>query len=134
MISPHAALIHTMVLVAASDQDMTDAETSTIGEIIRNLPVFHGYDFAQLSVDARACVELLRDSDGLDRILKQINKALPAKLHETAYALACDVAAADGKVSQEEARLLELLRFGLGIGRLPAAAIERGARARHMTI
>ena len=40
MISPHAALIHTMVLVAASDQEMTDAETSTIGDIMRNLPVF----------------------------------------------------------------------------------------------
>ena len=75
MISPHAALIHTMVLVAASDQDMTDAETSTIGEIIRNLPVFHGYDFKQLSTDARACVELLRDNDGLDRILQQISEA-----------------------------------------------------------
>ena len=42
MISPHAALVSTMVLVAASDQDMTDAEISTIGDIIRNLPVFHG--------------------------------------------------------------------------------------------
>jgi len=134
MISPHAALIHTMVLVAAADQNMTDAETSTIGDIIRNLPVFRGYDFERLSADARSCVELLRDSDGLDRILKQINKALPAKLHETAYALACDVAAADGRVSQEEARLLQLIRDHLAIGRLPAAAIERGARARHLTL
>ena len=134
MISPHAALIHTMVLVAAADQDMTDAETSTIGDIMRNLPVFHGYDLEQLSVDARACVELLRDNDGLDRILRQISDALPAKLHETAYALACDVAASDGKVGQEESRVLELIRYRLDIGRLPAAAIERGARARYMAL
>ena len=134
MISPHAALIHTMVLVAASDQDMTDAETSTIGDIMRNLPVFHGYDLAQLSADARACVELLRDNDGLDRILRQIRDALPVKLHETAYALACDVAAADGNVTQEEARLLEMIRHQLSIERLAAAAIERGARARHQTL
>ena len=134
MISPHAALIHTMVLVAAADQNMTDAETSTIGDIMRNLPVFHGYDFEQLAVDARACVELLRDSDGLDRILRQIRNALPAKLHETAYALACDVAAADGNVTQEEARLLEMIRHELSIERLAAAAIERAARARHQTL
>jgi hypothetical protein len=44
------------------------------------------------------------------------------------------VAAADGKVSQEEARLLDLIRYSLTIGKLPAAAIERGARARHLTV
>jgi len=57
---------------------------------------------------------------------------LPEKLRETAYALACDVAAADGKVTQEESRFLEMIRFRLNIGRLPAAAIERGSRARYM--
>ena len=134
MISPHAALIHTMVLVAATDQEMTDAETSTIGDIMRNLPAFHGYDFDQLAQDARSCVELLGQADGLDRILDRIKRALPPKLHETAYALACDVAAADGHVSQEEARLLELIRDHLQIERLAAAAIERGARARHQTL
>jgi len=51
-------------------------------------------------------------------------------LRETAYALACDVAAADGRVSQEEMRLLTLIRHGLPVGRLPTAAIQRGARAR----
>jgi hypothetical protein len=30
--------------------------------------------------------------------------------------------------------LLELIRDTLEIGRLPAAAIERGARARHLTL
>jgi hypothetical protein len=55
-------------------------------------------------------------------------------LRETAYALACDVVAADGRATQEELRLLELLRHRLEVGRLPAAAIERGARARHRRI
>ena len=42
--------------------------------------------------------------------------------------------AADGKASQEELRFLELLRHRLEVGRLPAAAIERAARARHQTL
>jgi len=46
--------------------------------------------------------------------------------------VALDVAAADGAASQEELRLLEMLRYRLAVGRLPAAAIERGARARYM--
>ena len=66
--------------------------------------------------------------------LKKISEALPEKLRETAYALACDVAAADSQMTAEEARLLDLIRFELKIGKLVAAAIERGARARHLTV
>ena len=55
-------------------------------------------------------------------------------LHETVYALACDIAAADGKVEIEEMRLLEMFRYVLGVERLAAAAIERGSRARHMRL
>ena len=62
------------------------------------------------------------------------DKSLPEKLRETAYALACDVAAADGTIAQEELRLLEIIRHELRVGRLPAAAIERGARARHTVL
>jgi hypothetical protein len=51
-------------------------------------------------------------------------------MRETAYALACDIVAADGNASQEELRVLELLRHRMEMERLVAAAIERGARAR----
>jgi hypothetical protein len=43
------------------------------------------------------------------------------------------VAAADGRVSQEELQLLEWLRHGLDIRRLDAAAIEHGAKVRYAT-
>jgi len=56
------------------------------------------------------------------------------QLHETAYALACDVAAADTHLGQQELRLLEEIRYELELDRLHAAAIERGARARYMTL
>ena len=59
---------------------------------------------------------------------------LPERLFETAYAIACDVAAADGTLREPELRLLEEIRYELNIDRLHAAAIERGARARHMTV
>ena len=41
---------------------------------------------------------------------------------------------ADGKLGEAELRLLEEIRYELEIDRLHAAAIERGARARHMTL
>ena len=63
--------------------------------------------------------------------LKQIATALPAPLRETAYALAVEVAAADGRPAEVELRMLELIRHTLHVDRLVAAAIERGAQARH---
>jgi len=130
----HSALIYTMVLMAAADRDMSDAEMSSIGDMVGHLPVFRDFDRALIAKTASSCVDLLNGKEGLDAVLKKIVDALPEKLRETAYALACDVAAADSTVTQEESRLLDLLRFELKIGKLVAAAIERGARARHITL
>jgi len=127
----HTALVYTMVLVSAADSNMTDSELKTIGEIVSHLPVFADYDLKKLTKDAQACAELLAGKNGLEKALSQIVASLPEKLRETAYAVALDVAAADGAATQEELRLLEILRHRLAVGRLPAAAIERGARARY---
>ena len=79
---------------------------------------------------AEDCAGLLADDEGLETVLGIIGRALPERLRETAYVLACDVAAADLAADQEELRLLEMLRHHLDIDRLAAAAIERAARAR----
>ena len=65
--------------------------------------------------------------------LDAVKEALPASLRETAYALACDVVAADGTAAQEELRFLEIFRHHMEVGRLEAAAIERGTGARFRT-
>jgi tellurite resistance protein len=129
-IGHHAALIYTMVLLSAADAAMTDTELHIIGDIVNHLPVFAGYEHKRLTQDLKDCAEMLANPEGLEQTLQAISRGLPAKLRETAYAVACDVAAADGITSQEELRLLELLRARLGIDSLIAAGIERGARAR----
>ena len=75
--------------------------------------------------------DLFEQEDGLDALFGLIRDNLPERLNETAYALACDVAAADGSLAETELRLLEEIRYELSIDRLHAAGIERGARARH---
>lgn len=134
MIDHHEALVYTMVMVSAADSEMTDNELRTIGEFVRHLPVFRDFDRERLTGIARDCAELLDQSKGLDRLLAAIKEGLPKKLRETAYALACDVAAADDHLTQEELRLLEMIRHTLDIDRLSAAAVERGARARHAVL
>lgn len=134
MLDHHSALIYTMVLASAAGDGVTDAELRTIGDIVTHLPIFADFDNKQLPKTLSACSDLLQKENGLDQALKDIKTALPPRLRETAYALACDVVASDGEASQEELRFLELLRDRLPIERLIGAAIERGARARFMTV
>lgn len=134
MTDHHSALIYSMVLASAADREMTDTELRRIGQIVDRLPVFQDFDTDSLAARAAECAELLNAEDGLEAVLEAIHGALPQKLHETAYAVACEIVVADGKVAQEELRLLEMLAQSLPIDRLTAAAIERGARARHMKI
>ena len=133
-IDRHTALIFTMVLLSAAEGEMTDAELEAIGRQVRYLPVFKGFDSDRLTAVGRQCAELLRDEDGLARAVDMIAEALPGPLRETAYALACDVAAADGALAIEELNLLGLLRQELSIDRLVAVAIERATYARHAVL
>ena len=130
MLDPHGALICTMMMVSAADRDMTESELAIIGDIVGHLPAFRGFDRQQLPGVLEACARLLNRENGLEEAFAAIKAALPAKLRETAYAIACDVAAADNEATQEELRVLEMMRHRLAIDRLIAAGIERGARAR----
>jgi tellurite resistance protein len=134
MLDHHRALIYTMVIVSAADSDMPEAELRIIGDIVGDLPAFRDFDNSELPQALNDCTELLVRENGLDETLTAIKAALPAKLRETAYAIACDLVAADGEATQEELRILELIRHRLNIERLVAAAIERGARARFQTL
>lgn len=130
MLDPQGALVYTMVLVSGAESRMAETELAIMGDIIGHLPVFRGLDNGKLAKHLDACAELLSDDDGLDKSLAAIKAALPDRLRETAYAIACDLVAAAGRGTQEELQILDLIRTTLEIGRLAAAAIERGARAR----
>jgi len=130
-LSHHDALIYVMVTTAAVDGMINDVELRRIGAIVSHLPVFADFDVDNLVPMAEACGKVLASKDGLNKVLDLIAKYVPPKLHETAYALAVEVAAADLKIQQEEVRFLEMVSDKLDLSKLVVAAIERGARARH---
>ncbi len=132
-LSPQDCLVAVMIAVSASDQDIRTSELVKIQSAVNNLPVFAEYDIDRMNGAAQIVFDLFEQEDGLDALFGLVREHLPDRLWETAYALACDVAAADGALGPEELRLLEEIRYELNIDRLHAAAIERGARARHMT-
>jgi hypothetical protein len=129
-LSPQDALAYIMVVTSAADTDMTSSELDRIGALVERLPVFEGYSREQLSDAAGRCIELTSQVDDLEKVIDAVLAALPERLHDTAYALAVEIAAVDLDLGQEELRWLEMLRDRLELDRLTTAAIEVAARAR----
>ena len=132
MLDLYSALIYLMVIQAASDGEMTDAEMHAIGETVRYLPVFEGFDADTLPDVARACAVALNQEGGIERTMNAIAEAVPDELRETAYALAVEVTVADNDPDLGALKVLEMMRDRLHIGGLSAAAIHHAARVRHL--
>lgn len=133
-LSPQDALVAVMVAVSVSDETIRTAELVAIERMVNHMPIFAAYDIDRIRAVAQTVYALFEEEEGLDALFGLVRDALPEKLHETAYALACDVAAADGRLHEVELRMLEEVRHELNVDRLHAAAIEWGARVRHLNL
>lgn len=132
--SAQDAIIAMMVAVSVADQDIKTVELLSIQRIVNHLPVFAGYDTDRMRGVSDSVFDLFEDDEGLDALFGLVKEAIPEKLYETTYALCCDVSAADGRLREEELRFLQETRYELNLSRLNTAAIERGAKARHMPL
>ena len=133
-LTPQEAVIYLMVMASASDGRMSERELRSIGRVVRSFPLFSAEDEASLVEMSEACGELMSSEGGLHKVLAAAAAALPDHLGETAYAAVVDVITADENLDMTEIRVLELIRTTLHVDDDGAAAIERAARARHMTI
>ncbi len=132
LLSAQDALVAVMVAVSASDEQVRTSELVAIQRMVNHMALFASYDPDRIRAVSQTVFDLFEEEDGLDALFGLIRDALPERLYETAYALACDVAAADGKLADIELRMLEEVREELNVDRLHAAAIEWGARVRHL--
>jgi tellurite resistance protein len=128
-LSVQDALIHLMVVTASSDEGISQNELDAIADLVVRSPVFGGYDMDQLSRVANEAVDKT-NAEGFEGVLDAATAVIPARLHDTAYALAVEVAVIDVQLPQEELRLLEMVRDRLSVDSLVTGAIEASARAR----
>lgn len=132
--SPCDALVAMMVAVSASDETMRTSELVAIQRMVDHMPIFAEYDPDRIRAVSQTVISLFEEEDGLDALFGLIRDALPDRLFETAYAMACDVAAADGRLYEGEIAFLAEIRHELNISRLHAAAIELSAQVRHRSL
>jgi tellurite resistance protein len=130
-VSAPEALVLTMVLVSAADGGMTDREIGVMSTLVQLLPAFQGFTTTELASATERAAALLHDDDGLAHAGRLMRNALSLRLRETAYALACEVVAADAPPAQQTLRMLDFVRGELGLDTLVSAALERGVRARY---
>ena len=128
------ALVCAMVLMSVADGPMSDAELAMMSRLVQELPAFSDFNSSGIETVTDTVAQLLSRADGIDQAVTLIHNALPTRLRETAYLLACEVCAADGEATQEELQFLQDLRIGLDMDRLIAGAIERAAKARYQVI
>lgn len=132
--TPQEAIVYLMVIMSASDRDMTDVELSRIGAIVRTLPIFGDFEHARVLRVAQECQQWLQRTNGLEEVLDTVAAAIPDDLHDTAYAIALDVAVVDRQVEPEEMRMLQILREKLALDRSNVSAIQKAASIRHRTL
>lgn len=132
--TPCDALVAVMVAVSASNSTMRTSELLAIQRNVDHAPVFAQYDDDRIRTISQTVMTLFEEEEGLDALFGLILDALPEKLYETAYALACDVGAADGRLYEGEIAMLAEIRHELKISRLHAAAIELSAQVRHRVL
>ncbi|MBA4489766.1 tellurite resistance TerB family protein [uncultured Paracoccus sp.] len=128
------ALVSVMVAVSVSDGNIRTSELVAIERMVNHMPVFADYDVDRIRAVSQTVMSLFEDEDGLDAMFGLVRDALPSRLFETAYALACDVAAADGRLTDSEAEMLQEIRHQLDVSRLHAAAIELSSQLRHRSL
>lgn len=124
-------LIWTMVLAAGADRDLSPAEVDAMRDLVEHLPVFRGFRVDRLPKVTESCATALGADGGLDKVAAFIRKTVPRRFGETAYALACDMIAAERKVHDMEIGVLDLLAELFDIDSLTCAALETAARARY---
>ena len=129
--TPEDTLVAVMIAVSATDQNIRTSELMSIERMVNHLPAFKDYEIERLAEVSNVVFDIMAEEDGLDILWNLVRQNIPERMLDTAYAMACDVAAADGKAYAPELQFLADMRYELEIDRLLAAAIEASARARH---
>ena len=124
------ALVCTMVLVAATGGGISDREIGVMSGLVQTLPAFRDFSTERLRAATDAAVGLLDEEEGLAHAARLIRAALEPRLRETAYALACEVVAADRFAQQDCLRMLEFIRNELHLDPLVTADSVRKLRDR----
>ena len=116
------AIAGLLVAAVAADGVITTDEAARIGELLTASPLLRTRADGSTREVGEHAVALLTEY-GLPAVLAGCAKAIPSDLRATTFALAADVALADGRISDREKAFIDQLQVALRIDEATAVKI-----------
>jgi tellurite resistance protein len=103
----------TLAAVAA-DGVITEEEANGLIMGLARMKLYSGYNSNQMGSMLSKLVGIVR-KQGVEALVNQAKESLPKELVETAFAVAADLALADGEIAAQEKDLLTKIQQTLGV-------------------
>jgi hypothetical protein len=103
----------TLAAVAA-DGVITEEEANGLVVGLVRMKLYSGYNGNQLGSMLNKLIQVVR-KQGVEALVNQAKESLPKELVETAFAVAADLALADGEIASQEKDILTKIQVTLGI-------------------
>jgi hypothetical protein len=134
ILSPQDALVAVMLAVSVADETIRTSELVQISNLVENLPIFADYDQASSRRWAPWCWASSSARTASTACSPSCAATCPSGCGRRPTLWPATSPPPTAASPTPEGRMLEEIRDELGLDRLHAAAIERGARARFQTL
>lgn len=131
-LSPKVALMTIVVSAIKCDGNFAEEEFTRLRAMCSLSPIFAG-DTAEQDLEVFDAASAAVNALG-DQALSRAVAGLPPHLRDTAFAFACDMVMADGRVGPEEEKHMEKLAQALEISEQSTEAIIYTTLARHRAL
>lgn len=103
-----------MLAAVAADGVITEEEANGMVVGMIRMKLYAGYNGNQIGAILNKIVGIIR-KQGIDALVSQAKESLPQELRETAFAVATDLALADGEIANQEKDILTKIQLALEI-------------------
>jgi tellurite resistance protein len=113
-LSKEEAFAAVSLVSVAADGVITEEEARGLFVQLYRMKMFSGYSDNQMSSMLNKLINIIK-KQGLEALVIMSKESLPENLKDTAFAVATDLALADGEIAEEEKKLLTKIQQSLGI-------------------
>lgn len=126
---PRRYLIEAMLGAMEADGDVAAEEMDALQQNFEDYDIFEGLNREELARFIDLAADAIRDAGGGKKRVAAIGKALASRTHRlTAYAMACQVCAADAAIAESEIEYLDALQAALGLDDTEAQGLFEAVR------
>ncbi len=113
-LSKEEAFSAVSLVSVAADGVITEEEARGLFVQLYRMKMFSGYNDNQMSSMFNKLINIIKKK-GMDSLVVMAKESLPEDMKATAFAVATDLALADGEIAEEEKKLLTKIQQSLGI-------------------